>query len=447
MRWHCVGVFVLLGCGAAESSPGGSAATGGAAPAGAAGSSSGGSAAAAAGGGAGIGSAGGGGGAGGAGSSAGGASGACVEIRLGPPGLVVGLNEWAQPDDGVIKTIGAEFGAVGATVHVRNLATDGASVVDVAADIPQSWYLPITCAWRGARYLCVSEEQLTSGSTDTGGAPMQLPPLPADVAGAAAHWDGEAFSLHVTSNKFGKGTLELVRLDLTGAIIQGRTHVAGGVSQSQTPERPRIVTDPKSGRTFVIGGSSLQVLQASAHERDGTPLFEMGKIFPTTPNLSSKYPGVGVYEGGVLVATRGDMTASAQWPKPNFYHLSASGTLTLLPKVPLPDGETTDSGIQIAVVAHGPNDGWVVASTVAMDGTTRLVLIDWKQGAFGPLQVIMDSRDSGTKGYYLVQQNHIAFEVAGQRWVGVHDLTVPTKPTVRLMRVDDPSCRYAPIAP
>jgi hypothetical protein len=177
----------------------------------------------------------------------------------------------------------------------------------------------------------------------------------------------------------------------------------------------------------------------------------MGKLFNTLPRTSNSYPAVGNYGDGVLIATTGSFHVTNPWPKPNFYRLSADGELTSLPLIPLPDGEIirNNGTIQIAIVAHGPNDAWIFMSTEDKDANSRLVVVDWKDGAFGPVQEVMNAKDAGKteKLYFFYFANPIAFEVDGQRWVGFRDQSVPGKYTLRLLRVDDPSCRYPPILP
>ena len=335
-------------------------------------------------------------------------------------------------------------------MNLQSYGSSGARLLDVSLEFsPATASVVSNCAWRSDAYLCAIDSFSSIGSSADAKLPTNISVFPKEDNIIAVHWDGETFSLHATSQNPQAGALQLIRLDTSGKVIQPRTHVGDGVFGSFTPERSRVVTDPKSGRTFVVAGSSLEAMVASAHERDGTLLFAKGSVLSTTPNIVSQYPAVGVYGDGALIATQGDRTASVMWPKPNFYHLSAAGQLTVLPKIPLADEEVVDSNIQIAMVAHGPNDGWLALSTVDSKSGSRLVLLDWKDGAFGPIQVIMDAHDvvPAKKDYFLRLVDPIAFELDGQRWVGVKDWTVSAKPAVRLFRVDDPSCRYAPISP
>lgn len=359
-------------------------------------------------------------------------------------------NEWAWSDGNFIKIISGMSTGDGSDcpIFIREFDTNGNVFTNQIRKVKPD-DVPLTCAWKEDRFFCTWDERAFWGSTKDPVDHDQLNFFPETLFALATHWDGEAFAVHLASNEFGDGTLELIRVNTDGEVVQERTHVGSHVYDALSSTRPRIVTDPGSGRTFVVAGSGYEFLQVSAHERDGTPLFPMGTLFNTLPNITNRYPAVGHYGDGVLVVTRGDSTAKDWWPKPHFYNLSATGELTHLPDVPLPDGESVDSGILMAMVAHGPDDAWMVLSTYKNDGSARLVVVDWKDGAFGTVRAVMDSHDvvNPEKPYYFRFDDPIAFEVAGQRWVGVYDLSVPGKGVHRLLRVDDPSCRYKPIPP
>lgn len=386
------------------------------------------------------------------GGGTGGSSSLCTEIRLGPPGLFTNQDNWVRIEDGLIKTVGAEVSASGDhPLFVREFEPSGALVNEFIHPIAQEKPLPLDCAWKGSTFLCTKFDLVALGGSSKPDDFSWLGALDVGVISVGSHWDGEAFAVHLVSDKFGDGTVELLRYNTEGKIIQERTHVAKGATYASTNERARVVTDPVSGRTFVVKGLDAPYLQVSAHERDGTALFPMGTLLEVSPHLSTSYPAVGVYPEGALVVTNGDYTAKNWWPKPHFYHISADGQITTLPDIPLPERETTLGGsIGIAIFVHDANHAWIVVNSGTKSNTVRLVVLEWKDGNFGPLQVVMDSQDEDLPESPLLPfdlRDLVAFEVAGQKWIGLNDYRSPGARTPRLFRVDDPSCRYTLIKP